>query len=137
MLRRIQRQARQGGGFTLIELLVVMVLITVLAGTGLALYSNSVTKAKEAALKQDLFLLREAIDQYYADRNRYPASIDTLVDEKYIRAVPEDPFTNSADTWQIEMSDLEPGNPSAEPGVYEVRSGAEGTALDGSLYSEW
>lgn len=135
MLQRIRGTAT--GGFTLVELLVVMMIITVLAGTGLALYSNSIKRSKEAALKQDLFLLREAIDQYYADKNRYPASLETLVEEKYIRAVPEDPLTNSADTWQVEMSEPEPGNPAAELGVFDVRSGAEGTAIDGSVYAEW
>jgi general secretion pathway protein G len=135
MLQRIRRTATSG--FTLVELLVVMMIITVLAGTGLALYSNSIKRSKEAALKQDLFLLREAIDQYYADKNRYPASLETLVEEKYIRAVPEDPFTNSADTWQVEMSEPEPGNPAAELGVFDVKSGAEGTAMDGSVYAEW
>ncbi len=137
MWRRFRHAATRPHGFTLIELLVVMMIITVLAGTGLAIYGNSITRSKEAALKQDLFLLREAIDQYYADKNKYPPSLDTLVEEKYIRAVPADPFTNSTDTWQIEMSEPEPGNPAAELGVFDVNSGAEGTALDGSAYADW
>jgi len=128
---------RRSNGFTLIELLVVMMIIVILAGTGLALYSNSVKKAHEAALKQDLFLMREALDQYYADKNKYPVSLEALVDEKYLRGVPRDPFTNSTDTWQIELSEPEPGNPTAEPGVFNVKSGSEDTAIDGSLYSEW
>ena len=137
MLQRIRQAMAQRRGFTLVELLVVMMIITVLAGTGLALYSNSIKRSKEAALKQDLFLLREAIDQYYADKNRYPPSLETLVEEKYIRALPEDPFTNATDTWQVEMSEPDLANPSAELGVYDVKSGAEGTALDGSAYAEW
>jgi general secretion pathway protein G len=136
MRARIDR-IRRSSGFTLIELLVVMMIIVILAGTGLALYSNSVKKAHEAALKQDLFLMREALDQYYADKNKYPASLEALVDEKYLRGVPKDPFTNSTDTWQVELSEPEPGNPLAEPGVFNVKSGAEDTAIDGSLYSEW
>jgi general secretion pathway protein G len=91
-------RVRRSNGFTLIELLVVMLIIVILAGTGLALYSNSVKKAHEAALKQDLFLMREALDQYYADKNKYPVSLEALVDEKYLRGVPKDPFTNSTDT---------------------------------------
>jgi general secretion pathway protein G len=128
---------RRSHGFTLIELLVVMMIIVILAGTGLALYANSVRKAHEAALKQDLFLMREALDQYYADKNKYPASLEALVDEKYLRAVPKDPFTNSTDTWQIELSEPEPGNPSAEPGVFNVKSGSDETGIDGSVYAEW
>jgi general secretion pathway protein G len=124
-------------GFTLIELMIVMVIITILAGIGLAVYGNSVQSAKEATLREDLFRMREAIDQYRADKNRYPATLEALVEDKYIRMVPKDPFTQSAETWQTTMADPEPGNPSAEPGIYDVKSGAEGTALDGKPYSEF
>jgi len=124
-------------GFTLIELMVVMVLIITLASIGLTVYGNSITRAKEATLKEDLFRMRDALDQYYADRNKYPASLETLVEDKYMRAVPVDPFTNSAETWQTTMSEPEPGNPSAESGVYDVKSGSEAVALDGSRYADW
>jgi general secretion pathway protein G len=128
---------RRDSGFTLIELMIVMVIITILAGIGLAVYGNSVQSAKEATLREDLFRMREAIDQYHADRNRYPATLEALVEDKYIRMVPVDPITNSADTWQTTMADPEPGNPSAEPGIYNVKSGAEGTGLNGTPYTEW
>ena len=134
MLKRCRLAA---GGFTLIELMVVMSLIVVLASIGLTLYANSVTRAKEAVLKEDLFRMRDAIDQYYADKNRYPASLEELVSEKYLRAIPVDPFTNSADTWQTVLSEPEPGNVSASPGVYDVKSGAAQAAIDGTSYSEW
>lgn len=124
-------------GFTLIELMVVMSLIVILAGIGLTLYTNSVTRAKEATLKQDLFRMRDAIDQYYADKNRYPATLDALVTDKYLRTVPVDPFTNSAETWQTIMSEPDPANPSAEPGILDVKSGSDQTALDGTLYADW
>jgi general secretion pathway protein G len=124
-------------GFTLIELMVVMVLIITLASIGLTVYGNSITRAREATLKEDLFRMRDAIDQYYADKNKYPASLETLVEDKYMRAVPLDPFTNSAETWQTTMSEPEPGNPSAEPGVYDVKSGSDAVALDGSRYADW
>ena len=124
-------------GFTLIELLIVMTIIVILAGTGTMLYTNSITKANEAALLQDLTVMRRAIDDYYADKNRYPASIETLVEEKYLRAVPRDPFTQSSDTWQIELSDPEPGNPSAEPGVFDVKSGSDRVGINGTPYAEW
>ncbi len=124
-------------GFTLIELMIVMALIVILASIGLVQYGHSVTRAKEATLSEDLFRIRDAIDQYYADKNKYPASLETLVEEKYLRAVPVDPFTNSAETWKTTMSEPEPGNPSAEPGVYNVHSGSEETALNGTRYSDW
>jgi general secretion pathway protein G len=134
---RTGNRVGDSSGFTLIELLVVMTIIVILAATGLALYQNSIKKANEAALRQDLFLMREALDQYYADKNKYPPSLEALVDEKYIRGVPKDPFTRSTDTWQIEMSEPEPGNPTAEPGVFNVKSGSTDTSIDGSAYSEW
>jgi general secretion pathway protein G len=131
------RRAPDSCGFTLIELMVVMAIIVVLAGIGLNVYTNSQTRAREAVLKEDLFRMRDAIDQFYADKNEYPASLEDLVGEKYLRALPVDPFTNSAETWQITLSEPDPANPSATPGVYDVKSGSERTALDGTLYANW
>ena len=128
---------RRDAGFTLIEILIVITLIFVLAGMALVQHQKSVTSAKEAVLKQDLFRLRDALDQFYADKNKYPASLDELVSEKYVRAIPVDPFTGSTETWQTVMSEPDPLNPSAQPGVYDVKSGYEGTALDGTKYSDW
>jgi general secretion pathway protein G len=128
---------RRAAGFTLIELLVVISLMLTLAGMALVQYQNSQRRAREAVLKQDLFRMRDAIDQFYADKNKYPASLDELVTEKYLRTIPNDPFTNSKDTWQTVMSEPDPVNPSAQPGVYDVKSGSEETALDGTKYSEW
>ena len=128
---------RASAGFTLIELMVVMALIVILAGIGLAVHQNSQTRAREAVLKEDLFRMRDAIDQYYADKSKYPESLEALVTDKYLRALPVDPFTNSETTWQTVMSELDPANPSAQPGVYDVKSGSERTALDGSQYSSW
>lgn len=130
------RQSRSSG-FTLMELMIVMALITILAGVGLAIYGNSVTRAKEATLKEDLFRMRDAIDQYYADKSAYPTGLETLVTEKYLRAVPVDPFTNSADTWRTTLSEATPGNPTAEPGIYDVKSGSDRTGLDGTAYADW
>ena len=125
------------GGFTLIELLIVITLIVVLAGIGLATYSTSITRAKEATLKEDLFRMRDAIDQYYADKSTYPSDLSALVTSGYMRQVPKDPLTDSADTWQTTMSESDASNPSATPGVYDVNSGAPGTALDGTNYIDW
>jgi general secretion pathway protein G len=133
----MMRRRCDGAGFTLIELLIVMSLITILAGIGLAVHANSQTRAKEAVLKEDLFRMRDAIDQYYADRNTYPPALDSLVSDKYLRAIPNDPFTNSATTWQVTMSEIDPANPSAQPGVFDVKSGSQGRALDGTSYADW
>ena len=124
-------------GFTLMEMMIVMVLIVILAGIGLSVYGTSVQRAKEATLKEDLFRMRDAIDQYYADKGKYPATLDALVSEKYLRSIPMDPFTNSADTWRSIPSEPDPTNPTAEPGVYDVRSGSEQKALDGTNYADW
>jgi len=124
-------------GFTLIELLIVIALITILASMGVVQYRNSIQSSKEAVLHTDLFRMRDAIDQYYADKGKYPQSLDTLVSEGYMRKIPEDPITKSAETWQTEPAEPDPSNPSVEPGIYNVKSGATGTALDGSSYADW
>jgi general secretion pathway protein G len=124
-------------GFTLIELLVVMTIIVLLASVGMTLYGTSVTRAKEAALAEDLFAMRKAIDEYYADKQKYPATLDALVSEKYLREIKPDPFTLSVETWQTTMSEPDAANPSAETGIFNVKSGAPGTGSDGRPYSEW
>jgi general secretion pathway protein G len=124
-------------GFTLVELLIVISLISILAAMGLVQYKNSVTSTKESVLRTDLFRMRDAIDQYYADKGKYPSALDSLVSEGYMRKIPEDPITKSSDSWTTVPAEPDPNNPSAEPGVYDVKSGAQGTALDGSSYTEW
>ena len=128
---------RRQAGFTLIELLVVISLISILAAMAVVQYRNSIQRTQEATLKTNLFRMRDAIDQYYADKGRYPASLDALVSEQYLRRIPEDPFTQSADTWQTVPAEPDPGNPSADPGIYDVKSGAQGQALDGSTFADW
>jgi len=123
-------------GFTIVELLVVLALISILATIGMAQYRRGVTHAQEAVLKTDLFDLRDALDQYYADKAQYPASLDALVTEGYIRKVPVDPFTNAAD-WQTIFSDPDPNNPTATPGIADVKSASDRTAIDGSKYADW
>ena len=127
---------KRNQGFTLIELLVVMAIAVILAGVGMTIYGTSVTRAKEAALSEDLFQMRKAIDEYYADKQKYPPSLDALVAEKYLREIKPDPFTQSVD-WQTTMSEPDAANPSAETGIWNVKSGAPGTGSDGRPYSEW
>jgi general secretion pathway protein G len=124
-------------GFTMIELLVVMTLIVILATMGMTQYKTSQVYAREAVLKEDLFRMRDAIDQYYADKGQYPSTIDALVSDGYLRKVPEDPFTKSSSSWQTVPAEPDPANPTAEPGVYDIKSGSDQTALDGTKYAEW
>jgi general secretion pathway protein G len=124
-------------GFTLIELLVVMSLIVVLATISMVMYANSVQRGREAVLKENLFRMRDAIDQYYADKGKYPEALEELVSAGYLRRVPEDPITDSAETWQLIPAEPDPNDLTAEPGIYNVKSGSEGVALDGSKYADW
>ena len=124
-------------GFTMIELLVVVSLIVILATMGMTQYRQSVIHAREATLKEDLFRMRDAIDQYYADKGKYPPTLDALVSDGYVRKLPEDPFTRSSTTWQAIPAEPDPNNPTAEAGVFDVKSGSEATAIDGTRYSEW
>ena len=124
-------------GFTLIELLVVLSIIIILASMGLTQYRNSIVRANEAVLKEDLFRMRDSIDQYYADKGKYPSSIDELVSSGYIRRMPEDPFTKSSSSWQSVPAEPDPNNPTAELGIFDIKSGSDGTALDGTKYSDW
>ena len=125
-------------GFTLIEVLIVVTLVVILASIGMATYSNAVQRAREAVLREDLFRMRDAIDQFYADKNSYPQSLQDLVTEGYLREVPKDPITDSADTWNAIQAEQDVSNPAAAVGIFDVKSGAEGVSpLDGSKYSDW
>ena len=128
---------RSHRGFTLIEVLIVMVIITILAGISVAMYANSTVRAKEAVLKQDLKEMREAIDAYHADKNKWPVAIEALATEKYIRQVPVDPITNATD-WSTTPSEPDPTNPLDEPGISDVHSAStEVSRFTQTPYSEW
>jgi general secretion pathway protein G len=121
----------------MIEMLIVMTLVVILGGMSLVQYRNSVRRAEEAALKENLFRMRDAIDQFYADKNKYPPMLEDLVSDGYLRLMPKDPFTDSSTTWQSVPAEPDPANPTAEPGVFDVKSGSPATALDGSRYADW
>ncbi len=121
----------------MIELTIVIALLMILAAMGLAQYKGSVVHAREATLKEDLFRMRDAIDQYYADKGQYPSALEALVSDGYMRKMPEDPFTKSNSSWQPIPAEPDPNNPTAEPGVYDVKSGSDATALDGTKYADW
>ena len=137
MVRTGHRQLATGSkGFTLIELLIVITLIMILAGIAMVQSRNSVVAAEEAVLKTNLLRMNDAIDQYYADKGKYPASLDTLVSERYMREVPIDPMTRERN-WVVEPAPPDPSNPSAGAGIYTVRSASDRTALNGTRYSTW
>jgi general secretion pathway protein G len=123
---------RSHSGFTLIELLVVMTIVALLLTLALPRYFGSIDRSKEAVLKENLHQMREAISRYYADKGRYPESLETLAADKYLRRVPLDPITESTGTWQV----VQPED-AQKSGVYDVRSGAPGKASNGSEYSRW
>jgi general secretion pathway protein G len=130
--------ASRSRGFTLVELLVVIAIIGILAVVAVGQYQRSIVKAKEATLREDLFVMRSQIHNYFADKGEYPFDLETLVEEKYLYKIPVDPITGSADTWVPTYSDAgDEEDISQEQGIEDVRSGAEGFALDGSAYSEW
>ena len=119
-------------GFTLIELLAVLAIIATLLMLAVPRYFSSVDKSKEAVLKENLYQMRDAIGKYYGDRGKYPESVEALATEKYLRKVPLDPITESASTWVA----VAPEDPQ-KGGVFDVKSGAQGKATDGTTYGEW
>ncbi len=122
----------RGRGFTLIELLVVMAIIATLLTIAVPRYYSSLDKSKEAVLKENLYQMRDAIGKYHADKGKYPESLDSLATDKYLRKVPLDPITESATTWVA----IPPEDPQ-KGGVFDVKSGAQGKATDGTEFAAW
>jgi len=133
------------GGFTLLELIIVVAIVGILAAIAVPNLIQRPRRAKEAVLRNNLFTIRDVIDQYYGDKGHYPETLEALVDDGYFRAMPIDPMTASGDTWLPEYEELDPDAPPAEtdlpeggaPGIIDVHSGSEETSLDGTPYSEW
>jgi len=100
-------------------------------------YRNSITRAEEATLKENLFRMRDAMDQFYADKNKWPSDLSELVSAGYIREIPIDPMTKSKDTWQTKQAEPDPNNPAAAGGIEDVHSGSDRIAMDGTRYSDW
>jgi general secretion pathway protein G len=134
---RSGERRRRSGGFTLVELLVVCAIIGILASVAVGNYRRSITKAKEAALQQDLYTMRTLINQYFADKGKYPQDLTSLVEDHYLQQIPRDPITESSETWVTIAAEVDEGDISQEPGIADVKSGAEGTALDGRSYADF
>jgi len=130
-------KARGEAGFTLIELLIVIAIIGIISGIAAAQMRTAPIRAKEAVLKEDLFALRDVIDQYFADKGKYPESLDTLIEDGYLRKIPVDPFTQSADSWETVQAEATDEDTEGAGGIIDVKSGADGTALDGTRYQDW
>ncbi len=135
--RRATMRPRQQAGFTLIELLVVVAILGIIAGIAAAQFKNTPQKARETVLKTNLMTLRDVIDQYYADKAHYPYTLEDLVDDGYLRTIPVDPITRSTQTWDLIESDVDESNPDQSSGIFDVKSGASGQALDGTYYVDW
>src|ERR1700733_4644281 len=128
---------RRRFGFTLIELMIVMAIIAVLMSVALPIYNRSIMRSKESVLKNNLFTLRTVIDEYTYDKQKAPQTLQDLVSDGYLRQVPIDPITGNADSWKLIMEDASNTVNQTQPGIFDVRSGADATSLEGTPYSEW
>ncbi|HEU5401023.1 MAG TPA: prepilin-type N-terminal cleavage/methylation domain-containing protein [Terriglobales bacterium] len=128
---------RRTRGFTLIELMIVVSIILILMGVAIPNYQQSVLHAKESVLRQDLKVLRDAIDQYTLDKQKAPQSLQDLVSANYLKEIPKDPITGSNDTWETVQEDTLMAIDQQEPGIDDVHSGSQATASDGTAYNTW
>ncbi|MGH9559610.1 MAG: type II secretion system protein, partial [Bryobacteraceae bacterium] len=124
-------------GFTLIELMIVMAIVSILVSIAVPLYQKSLLRAKESILKNNLFTLRTVIDEYTYDKKKAPQTLQDLVDQGYLRAVPVDPITGSDQTWKLVMEDAVTTVDQTDPGIWDVRSGSDEKSLEGTPYSDW
>ena len=128
--------SRKTGGFTFIEMVIVIIMLSILMAIAVPVYMAQIRSTREGVLKNNLATMRERLDQYRADRNKYPASLQDLVQGGYLRDLPEDPMTGSNE-WEEVFNDYDPNEPDAEPGIFDVHSRSAGTGSDGRPYSEW
>ena len=135
--RSMKRNRQHEAGFTLIELMIVMAIIGILATLAIPSFISALKHAREAVLKEDLQTMRAAIDSYTMDKQKAPQSLDDLVQDGYLKAIPEDPMTHAKDTWVPDTSDAMYSIDETDPGITDVHSGSEETGTDGQPYSTW
>jgi general secretion pathway protein G len=133
----VRTNRRQDAGFTLLELIVVMTIIGILATLAIPSFVGAMKSAREAVLKEDLHVMRAAIDSYTMDKQKAPQSLDDLIQDGYLRSIPEDPMTHSKDTWVTDTSDALHSLDQTDPGIDDVHSGSQETGSDGQPYSAW
>jgi general secretion pathway protein G len=133
----VRRIRKQDAGFTLVELMIVMAIIGVLAVVAVPSYISAIKHAREAVLREDLHILRAAIDSYTMDKQKAPQSLDDLVQEGYLKIIPEDPMTHSATTWVTDSSDALHSLDQTDPGIDDIHSGSQESGSDGQAYSTW
>ena len=133
----MKRTRQSASGFTLIELLIVMTIIAILATLAIPRFVGAVKSAREAVLREDLHVMRDAIDSYTMDKQKAPQSLDDLIQNGYLRAIPEDPMTHSKDTWVTDTSDAMYSIDQTDPGITDIHSGSDETGGDGQPYSSW
>ena len=124
-------------GFTLIELMIVMAIIAVLMSIAVPIYTRSIIRAKESVLKNNLLTLRTVVDEYTYDKQKAPQTLQDLIDQGYLRQIPVDPMTGTADSWKIIMEDAQSSVNQTEPGIFDVRSGSDKTSSEGTPYADW
>ena len=133
----MRSKGKNEAGFTLMELMIVMMIIGVLTTLAIPSFVSAVRSAKEAVLKEDLHVMRAAIDSYTMDKQKAPQSLDDLVQEGYLKVIPEDPMTKARDTWVTDVSDSLHSLDQTYPGIDDVHSGSQETGTDGQPYSTW
>jgi general secretion pathway protein G len=131
------KSKRHQRGFTLIELIIVCAMISILLGVLVPVYKIHVVHANEAVLKQDLYHMRTAIDQYTQDKAKAPQALNDIVTAGYLHAIPKDPFTHSAETWQVVQEDVLTSIDQTAPGISDVKSGSNLISTEGTAYSSW
>jgi general secretion pathway protein G len=137
MAHRIRSGNRREFGFTLVELMIVMAIVVILIGIAVPYYQKSILRAKESVLHNNLFTMRQVIDEYTYDHQKAPQQMSDVVSDGYLRSIPLDPMTNSNQTWQYIQEDPNNAVSQSEPGIFDVKSGSDKTSLDGTKYSDW
>ena len=133
----MSRMRKQDAGFTMVELLIVISIMLILMLIAVPKYTIAIKNAREAVLREDLHIMRAAIDSYTMDKQKAPQSLDDLVQEGYLKTIPEDPNTRSKDTWQTDTSDMMSSVDQTDPGIVDVHSGAEESSTNGETYNSW